>query len=109
MMSSTNTSTAARVIRWHSRWTYKGSKERCWTVRQGLLRTQKSFTPKCHCLRSTTGKYRFFYLYSRILKLGFRCVGISPGFLDPTTWEVLQVDATFVTECEPADRLAKIA
>jgi FkbM family methyltransferase len=40
----------------------------------------------------------FFDLYSRILKLGFRCVGISPGFLDPTTWEVLQVDATFVTE-----------
>ena len=51
----------------------------------------------------------FFDLYSRILKLGFRCVGISPGFLDPTTWEVLQVDATFVTEREPADRLAKIA
>ena len=40
----------------------------------------------------------FFDLYSRILKLGFRCVGISPGFLDPTTWEVLQVDATFVAE-----------
>ena len=40
----------------------------------------------------------FFDLYSRIIKLGFRCVGISPGFLDPTTWEVLQVDATFVTE-----------
>jgi FkbM family methyltransferase len=40
----------------------------------------------------------FFDLYSRILKLGFRCVGISPGFLDPTTWEVLQVDATFVTD-----------
>ena len=40
----------------------------------------------------------FLDLYSRILKLGFRCVGISPGFLDPTTWEVLQVDATFVTE-----------
>jgi FkbM family methyltransferase len=40
----------------------------------------------------------FFDLYSRILKLGFRCVGISPGFLDPSTWEVLQVDATFVTD-----------
>jgi FkbM family methyltransferase len=40
----------------------------------------------------------FFELYSRILKLGFRCVGISPGFLDPVTWEVLQVDATFVVE-----------
>ncbi len=40
----------------------------------------------------------FFDLYSRILKLGFRCVGISPGFLDPATWEVLQVDATFVTD-----------
>jgi len=40
----------------------------------------------------------FFDLYSRILKLGFRCVGISPGFLDPVTWEVLQVDATFVAE-----------
>jgi FkbM family methyltransferase len=40
----------------------------------------------------------FFDLYSKILKLGFRCVGISPGFLDPATWEVLQVDATFVTE-----------
>jgi FkbM family methyltransferase len=40
----------------------------------------------------------FFDLYSRIIKLGFRCVGISPGFLDPITWEVLQVDATFVAE-----------
>jgi FkbM family methyltransferase len=40
----------------------------------------------------------FSDLYSRILKLGFRCVGISPGFLDPVTWEVLQVDATFVAE-----------
>jgi FkbM family methyltransferase len=40
----------------------------------------------------------FLDLYSRITKLGFRCVGISPGFLDPATWEVLQVDATFVAE-----------
>jgi FkbM family methyltransferase len=40
----------------------------------------------------------FLDLYSRITRLGFRCVGISPGFLDPSTWEVLAVDATFVTE-----------
>lgn len=40
----------------------------------------------------------FLDLYSRITKLGFRCVGISPGFLDPATWEVLQVDATFVKD-----------
>ena len=40
----------------------------------------------------------FLDLYSRITKLGFRCVGVSPGFLDPATWEVLQVDAIFVAE-----------
>jgi FkbM family methyltransferase len=48
------------------------------------------------------GSVSFFDLYSRIINLGFRCVGISPGFIDPATWEVLQVDATFVTEREPA-------
>ena len=40
----------------------------------------------------------FIDLYARIVGSGFRCVGISPGFIDRERGEVLQVDATFVAE-----------
>ena len=113
MMSWTSTKRLTRVRRWHLRWTYKGPRR---TVEDlaldGAPRTLEHikviYTEMSLCPLYDR-EVPFFDLYSRILKLGFRCVGISPGFLDPTTWEVLQVDATFVTEREPAARPAKIA
>ena len=44
------------------------------------------------------GSPAFIDLYARIVGLGFRCVGVTPGFIDRERWEVLQVDATFVAE-----------
>jgi len=37
----------------------------------------------------------FLDMYERIESLGFRCVSITPGFTDPRTFEMLQVDGLF--------------
>lgn len=42
------------------------------------------------------GEALFTELSENLLAMGYRCVGIRPGYFDPRTEEILQVDATFV-------------
>jgi FkbM family methyltransferase len=41
------------------------------------------------------GQAEFLDLYRMIADRGYRCISIEPGFIDPRTYEVLQVDAIF--------------
>jgi FkbM family methyltransferase len=41
------------------------------------------------------GQITFVDLYRMIEDRGYRCISIQPGFIDPRTYEVLQVDAIF--------------
>jgi FkbM family methyltransferase len=41
------------------------------------------------------GETRFVDLYRTIEDRGYRCISIEPAFIDPITYEVLQVDAIF--------------
>jgi FkbM family methyltransferase len=41
------------------------------------------------------GQAEFLDLYRMIEDRGYRCISIEPGFIDPRTYEVLQVDAIF--------------
>jgi hypothetical protein len=41
------------------------------------------------------GTTRFADLYRNIEDRGYRCISIEPAFIDPVTYEVLQVDAIF--------------
>jgi FkbM family methyltransferase len=41
------------------------------------------------------GQIKFLDLYRIIEDRGYRCISIEPGFIDPRTYEVLQVDAIF--------------
>jgi FkbM family methyltransferase len=41
------------------------------------------------------GEAKFADLYRAIEGRGYRCISIEPGFTDPRTYEVLQVDAIF--------------
>ncbi len=42
------------------------------------------------------GEPEFRSLFDEILGLGFRCVGLTAGYVDAQSWEVRQVDGTFV-------------
>ena len=44
------------------------------------------------------GAMSFLDLFGYIHGLGFRCVAISPGFVDPRTSEMLQVDGLFLRD-----------
>ncbi len=61
-----------------------------------LICTEMSLSPLYHGAKS------FSALFTELEARGFRCVGIVPGFTDPRTSAMLQVDATFV-----ADRAAR--
>lgn len=41
------------------------------------------------------GQAEFLDLFRMIEDRGYRCISIEPGFIDPRTYEVLQVDAIF--------------
>jgi FkbM family methyltransferase len=41
------------------------------------------------------GQIKFVDLYRMMEDRGYRCISIEPGFTDPRTYEVLQVDAIF--------------
>ena len=43
-----------------------------------------------------SGEKLFTDLASEIIELGYRCIGIQPGYVDPSNLEMLQVDATFL-------------
>ena len=48
------------------------------------------------------GEPEFRSLFDEIVGLGFRCVGLSTGYVDAQSCEVRQVDGTFVRVCAEA-------
>jgi FkbM family methyltransferase len=60
-----------------------------WAGSVKVLLTEMSLTPLYE------GSIEFSDLFGRIEERGYRCVSIEPGFSDPETSEMLQVDATF--------------
>ena len=55
-----------------------------------LLFTELSLAPLY------TGAPTFDEMYSRVRELGYRCVGLSHEFSDPSSGEMLRVNGTFV-------------
>ena len=58
--------------------------------RLGCIHTEMSLRP------FYAGEPEFRTLFDEILALGFRCVGLSAGYVDAQSCEVRQVDGTFV-------------
>jgi FkbM family methyltransferase len=60
-----------------------------WSDHVKVIQTEMSLTPLYE------GSIGFSELFRTIEDRGYRCVSIEPGFSDPKTCEMLQVDATF--------------
>ena len=61
-----------------------------WNDRVKVIHTEMSLTPLYE------GGIGFGDLFRMLEKRGYRCcLSIEPGFTDPKTYEMLQVDATF--------------
>ena len=63
--------------------------------RVGLIYTELSLTPLYQ------GEAKFISIVEGLLSDGFRCVSLTPNFVDPATYEVLDVNALFVRDSAP--------
>ena len=60
-----------------------------WSDSVKVIQTEMSLTALYE------GEVRFGELYQSIEARGLHCISIEPGFTDPRTYEVLQIDAIF--------------